>query len=95
VQLLNKYIACSCVSHVISIFIFQNNNKEEQIRMTLCGISSLVVTDGNLIAMEYKLFNVRFYSDNCRLLSQPSFIDLDNDFLHCIFESLVIHIYDL
>lgn len=48
--------------------------------MTLCGISSLIVTDGNMIAMESKMFNVRFYSDNCRLLSQPSFIDLDNDF---------------
>jgi len=60
--------------------------------MTLCGISSLVVTDGNVIAMECKLFNDRFYSDNCRLLSQLSFIDLDNDFLHCVFESLVIYI---
>jgi len=72
--------------------MFQNNNKEEQISMTLCGIILLVVTDGNLIATECRLFNVRFYSDNCRLLSQPSFIDLDNDFLHCIFESLIIHI---
>jgi hypothetical protein len=60
--------------------MFQNNNKEEQISMTLCGISSFVVTDGNVITMESKHFNVRFYSDNCRLLSQPSFIDLDNVF---------------
>ena len=80
------------VPHVLSNFMFQSNNIEEQISMTLRRITSLVVTDGNVIAMECKLFNVRFYSDNCRLLSQPSFIDLDNDFLHCIFESLVIHI---
>ena len=82
VQLLNKYIVMFVCSSCYFKHHVSNKNKEEQISMTLHGISSLVVTDGNVIAMECKLFNVRFYGDNCRLLSQPSFIDLDNDFLH-------------
>jgi len=60
--------------------MFQNNNKEEQISMTLCDIGSLVVNDGNVITMECKIFNARFYSDNSRLLSQLNFIGPDNDF---------------
>jgi hypothetical protein len=85
-------LSCSFDPLVISNFMFQNNNKEEQISMTLCGISSLVVTYGNMIATQCKHFNASFDSDNCRLLFQPSFIDMDNDFLHYIFESLIIHI---